>query len=140
MVIDVFIDSHWVGHETAVQLKDYFMKTMETKQLDVRKLVGLSRDSPQVMEATLRLITEEAERAGNPKLFSMPDFLHPSHTSFEKLLLALKHNVPGSTKDFLARGDLDKLLTTLQPFFKQYAGRREDMSKLREAMEEENPD
>ena len=123
-VVDDFLDFHSVGHEPADLQVRLILASLEKANIHQSKVVCLSRDNPNVMKRVFKLLEESFRAANNPKLVDAPCLLHPTHTSFQKAMLALDENI-GS------------LLANIHSFFKVSTARREDMIDVREEMADE---
>ena len=117
-VMDVYISTANLGHENSAVLKDVTLKELNEAGLDVKKLLVISRDNPNVMRSYNNLLEEEVKKMGNPQMFQSPCTLHPTHTSFKKGLEEL---------DF----DADSFLISIHSWFKVSTARREDFTELR---------
>ena len=118
-----FFDSNAVGHETAsVQVED-IQNTLRKYDLSLKKILGLSHDNPTLMQATSRQLTEKAIQEGNPAVIDLVDYLHPTHTAFQKAVQALN-------------ADISEHLVNLHSFFKHSTARREDRNNVQLEMEQ----
>ena len=80
----MFLDCHHLGHETAQIMEDKIIASLQESGLNLNKLITLSRDNPTVMRSLDNKLKERAEADGNPKVFSFPDYLHPTHTALRE--------------------------------------------------------
>ena len=67
------------------------------------------------MEAMARKLKEEAKSVGNPFVVDMPCYLHPTHTSFQKMVESLESEIVA-------------FLVNVHGFFKLSTARREDQT------------
>ena len=68
-------------------------ETMGKEGVSLQHMLAISRDNPKVMQSMSRKLVEEASLAGNPHVVDLPCFLHPVHTSFQKLVEALDTDI-----------------------------------------------
>lgn len=122
-VVDLFLTSHTLGHETSDVLVEKVVQTLVEKGIDFSKMICLSRDNPSVMKALDRKLRERALAEGNPALLEFPDYLHPTHTALREGVKKL--NV-----------DLEKFLINVYGFFKLSSARRCDLLEVREIFED----
>ena len=116
-----FFDYHSVGHEPAERQVQDIKESLESVGLSLGMLVGFSRDSPTVMQAVERKLVAEAESEGSPLVVSMPCYLHPTHTAFQKAVEKLDV-------------DVTSFLVKLHTFFKLSTARREDRNLVQEQL------
>ena len=128
-VIDAYISTDNLGHETANIMVEKCLEMMKNKTLEASKLFVISRDNPNVMKSFGNLLGQTVEKEGNPLLFESPCTLHPTHTSFKKAIDIMK------TKKSL---DMHLFFVNVHGWFKLSTARREDMIELRKELEEEN--
>ena len=117
-VTDVYLTTVNLGHETADILVNVTLEELNKAGLDVRKLLVISRDNPNVMKSFNKKLEDIVLDQGNPKLFESPCVLHPTHTSFKKGIEKLSMEV-------------DKFLLNVHGWFKLSTARREDFVDLR---------
>lgn len=126
-VVDSYIDTKNLGHETGEIMKDTCVKMLKDAGLELHKIFVVSRDNPNVMRTFNRLLENAAAEEGNLKMFQAPCTLHPLHTGFKQAVEALGMNV-------------DLFLVDIHGWWKLSTARREDMIELRNELEESNDD
>ena len=121
-VVDVFLSSTNLGHETADILTEKILESLQSDSLHLERMLALSKDDCAVMKCFTRKLIVQCEEAGNPKILDCPDYLHPMHTSLKKGL-----------KDQPI--DADKFLVNIHGFFKLSTARRWDQLEIREKLD-----
>ena len=121
-VVDIFLSSNNLGHETADILTEKILESLQLDHLHLERMLALSKDDCAVMKSFTRKLIIQCEEAGNPKILDCPDYLHPTHTSLKK---GLKEQPI----------DADKLLVNIHGFFKLSTARRWDQLEIREKLD-----
>ena len=122
-MVDEFLDTTSVGHEPADLQVKHIVASLKNSDIHLCRMLCLSRDNPNVMKKTFRLLEAEVTHAECPYLLDAPCLLHPTHTAFKNSVKALDMN-------------LMSLLGNLHGYFKTSTARREDMMDLRGEMEQ----
>ena len=117
-VRDVFINSHPLGHETADIQVAKCLESLEEDVLDIKKVLALSRDNPNVMKSFANKFNEVALDEGNPNIYQAPDYLHPAHQALREAMVKLAV-------------DMDDFFTDVFKFFQHTTARREDVLEIR---------
>ena len=123
-IVDVYVSSVNLGHETGEIMKSHVIDQMKTLGLDFKKLFVLSRDNPNVMKTFSRLLIEALTKEGNNRVLEAPCSLHPTHTSLKEGMKKLDLNV-------------DIFLVNIHGWFKLSTARREDLDSLRVELDAE---
>ena len=119
-----FFDYNAVGHETAAIQVEHITNSLKECHLPLANVIALSHDNPTVMQATSRQLIAKAKEEGSPGMIDLVCFLHPTHTAFQKMVQALKSDIPA-------------FLVALHSFFKQSTARREDRNLVQEKCQQE---
>ena len=122
-----FFDYNAVKHETAAIQVEHIVSSLKECHLPLTKVIALSHDNPNVMQATSRQLISKAKEEGNPAVVDLVCYLHPTHTAFQKMVKALNSDIPG-------------FLVALHSFFKQSTARREDRNLVQEKCAQEMED
>ena len=124
-VVDRYISTCNLGHETSTIMKNEVLKMLNESKLELDKVFMISRDNPNVMKGFGRLMIEALTEEGNKKVLESPCTLHPTHTGF---------------KEGIEKLELDVTVFCINIFgwFKLSTARREDMMDLRRELGEED--
>ena len=130
---DAFVDLHSVGHEPAsLQVAD-IMKTFTELGIPTVKMIAISRDNPNVMKTTYKLLRDKLEEAGNPCLIDCVCYLHPTHTAFQKCCEVLTQIDEEEKEAGVEKVSIATLIGALHGWFNTTA-RREDLTEVGEEL------
>lgn len=115
-IITHYAGSLFLGHCTAEQLKSHFFEFGESLKWDLKYLLHIGMDGPNVNKSFHKTLENELLTVHGKKILNIGTCnLHPVHTAFSKGLAKLNF-------------DLDKLPHNLHFFFKFSAARRQDFA------------
>ncbi len=119
-----FLDVHFLSYETAdIQLTE-LLKSLHVFKVDLKKVVQLGRDNPNVNKTLFSLLKNEQKEKCDGEIYLLDIGscnLHPCHNSFKKAIKKLG-------------ADLENILVCHHSFFKLSTVRRD---KYYEILEEE---
>lgn len=116
------LETFFIGHATAQELKSYIMQALRNASLSLSKMIMLSRDGPNVNKATFRLISDEVKAERGTALLDIGSCnLHIVHNSYEKGLGHLG-------------GRVGEIAIAIHDFFAVWSGRWADYCQVQQKL------
>lgn len=113
-IVSLYVWSLFLGHCPAEALKEHFFDFGSTLKWNVKLLLHIGMDEPNVNKAFHRMLEEELSKVHGKTILNIGTCsLHPIHTAFSNGLKKLSF-------------DFDKLPVDLHFFFKHSSARRRD--------------
>jgi len=122
-----YLKSKMLGHATAQILRDTLSDALEEDGLDLKNMIMLGMDGPNVNKALWEKMDADCKAAGSHGLVDVGSCnIHTVHNAF------------GKAMGVLESWGIDSFLDQLFKFFHQTASRKEDYSQIQALMEVEN--
>ena len=84
------------------------------------------------MKTIFNLLKDRLKNEGNPALLDMICYLHPTHTTFQKVCEALTELDDNDMENGITKIDITSLLSSLHRWFSTSTACREDIREIRE--------